>query len=112
MVASDAPADGADTRNQPEPVRKENENEDGGKEPERLPNQVVTDDAFQESVELFHEPFPEILGSFRNCFDVARSDLSENDEEQRDHPCEDHGTGDETLVTQVSRVEWETVLFV
>ena len=45
-----APADGADARDEPKPVREQDEDEDGGKEPERLLHQLGADDALQELV--------------------------------------------------------------
>ena len=54
--------------NQPKPIREQDENENRGKEPKRLLNQFVADDAFQKIVEAFHQPFPEILRARRHSF--------------------------------------------
>src|SRR5439155_919730 len=61
VLALHAPADRADARDQAEPVREKNEDEDGREKPEGLFDEVVANDAFQEIVKIFHQTLPEIL---------------------------------------------------
>ena len=61
-----SPADGADAGNQPKPVSEEDENEDGGEEPERFLHQIAADDALEKIVETFHQPFPKVLHTGRD----------------------------------------------
>ena len=88
------PADRADTWNQTDPVRGENEDEDAGEEPERPVNQVPANDAFQETVEGLDEEFQEILRSVGHFLHGPGGDLGKEDEADGDDPHEDHGVGD------------------
>ena len=85
-----SPTDRPDSGNQPEPVHEQNENENGGEEPERFLHQVAPDDALEKIVETFHQPFPKILHTGRDRFDISRRDLREEDHRQRDNPGDKH----------------------
>jgi len=52
-----SPANRAGTGNQPEPVRRQDENENRREKPERLLHQSRSDDAFEKTVKSFHQPF-------------------------------------------------------
>ena len=85
-----SPANGADTRNEPEPIYEQNENEDRGKEPERLLDQIASDHAFEKIVKAFHEPFPKILRSGRHRLDFARGGLREHNHSGGHDPSHEH----------------------
>ena len=89
-----SPSDRADAWNEADPVGGENEDEDGGKEPERPLDQVPADDALEETVEAFHEPFQEVLRAARNLGHASRRQLGEHDEAEGDDPRHDHGIRD------------------
>ena len=89
-----SPADRADAGNQAHPVRGENEDEDRGEEPERPPDQMRTDDAFEEAVEAFDEPLQEVLRAIRHLLHAPGRELREDDEAHGDDPGDEHGVGD------------------
>src|SRR5207253_3039228 len=80
--------------NEAYPIRSENENENGGKEPERPLDEMPANDSLQKSVQSLNKPFPEILCPFRYWLHVPRRYLRENDQAQRSNPSNDHGVGD------------------
>ena len=88
------PAHRADAGNQADPVRGEDEDEDAAEEPERPPDQMRADDAFQEAVEALDQPLQKILRALRHLLHVPGRDLREDDEAQRDDPGDEHGVGD------------------
>ena len=63
-------------------------------EPERPPDQVRTDDAFEEAVEALDEPLQEVLRAVRHLLHVPRRELREDDEADGDDPGDDHRVGD------------------
>ena len=81
-----SPAHRPDSRNQSRPVGEENENENGGEEPERFLHQLAPDDRLEKIVETFHQPFPKVLRTGRDGFDISGRDLREEDYRQRDNP--------------------------
>ena len=81
-----SPSDRADTGNQAEPVRGEDEDEDRAEEPECPLHQMGSDDAFQKTVETFDEPLQEVLRAVGHLLHAPRGDLREDDEDQRDEP--------------------------
>src|SRR5258708_39110592 len=88
------PPDRAKPRNEASPISSENENENGGKEPERPLDQMPANDSLQKSVQSLNKPFPEILCPFRHWLHVPRSDLGKHDQAQRSNQGNDHGVGD------------------
>src|SRR5579859_5588515 len=73
-------ANGANPGNQPNPITKQNENENTGKKPKRPLNQVVPDNALQEIMQAFDHPFPEVLRPIRDFFHIAGGQLRKNDQ--------------------------------
>ena len=71
------PADRAHAGNEPEPVQKKNEDEDGGEKPKRLLHQLAADHALEKIVKTLHHPFPKILQPGRDRLDLARRQLRE-----------------------------------
>ena len=51
-----------------------------GEEPERPPDQMRTDDAFEKAVEAFDEPLQEVLRPVRHLLHAPRRELREDDE--------------------------------
>ena len=94
VFALDAPAERADTRNEPKPIRGEDEDENRGKKPKSLFDEVSANDAFQKFVKTFHQPFPKILRAGGHILDFARGRLGEHNQAHRDNPGDYHGTGD------------------
>ena len=88
------PADRADAGNETDPVGGKDEDEDGGKEPERPLDQMPADDALEEAVEAFHQPFQKVLGAAGNLGHASRRHLGEHDETHGDDPRHDHGIRD------------------
>ena len=88
------PANRAHSGNQPEPIREQNEDEDGSKEPEGLLHQVRPDDAFQKIIKSLDQPLPKILRSFGNRLHVARRHLRKDNDREGDDPGHEHGIGD------------------
>src|SRR5438874_8016591 len=104
------PADGPDSRNQSEPVHKENENENGRKKPKTFPHQLAADDVFQKTMEAFNQPFPKILDAAGNRFHPASGNLCENNDHSRDDPRHQHGVCDSKTMTEVDqhlRLQWD-----
>ena len=89
-----SPPDRPHPRNQAGPVQGQDEDEDGGKEPERPVHQMPAHDAFEKAVEPRDEPLQEVLCPPGNLLHVPRRELGEDDEAQGDHPADDHGVGD------------------
>ena len=81
-----SPAHRPDSRNQSRPVGEENEDENGGEEPERFLHQLPSDDPLEKIIETFHQPFPKVLRTGRDGFDISGRDLREEDHRQRDNP--------------------------
>ena len=77
------PADGADAREQAEPVQEQDENEDRGEEPEGLLDQIAPDHVLEKIVETLHQPLPEILETRRDRLDFSRGELRAKDEFRR-----------------------------
>ena len=89
-----APADGADSRDQPHPVGGENEDEDRAEEPERPLHEMLADDAFEQTVETLDQPLEKVLRPAGHLRHPARRDLSEDDEADGDEPRDHHRVGD------------------
>jgi len=85
------PADRTDPWNQTSPIREENEDENGGEEPEGPLNEIRADNAFQEIREAFDEPFPKVLYPGGDAPHVSRSELGKQNEANGDGPGDDHG---------------------
>ena len=66
-----SPANRSDARNEAEPIHEQNEDEDRGEKPKRLFDQIATDDVLKKLVKALHQPFPKILRSAWNRFDVT-----------------------------------------
>src|SRR5207249_3696928 len=92
-----SPTDRAHAGNQPEPVHKQNENENRSEKPKRFPDEFTPDDIFEEIVETLDEPFPKILKTSRNRFDVAGRKLCKNDDSSRYDPSHQHRVSDREL---------------
>ena len=88
------PADRADAGEEPDPVRRENEDEDRRKEPERLPNQLRSEEAFEKAVQALNQPFQKILRPVGHLLHVPCRHLCEDDEAERHNPGDDHRIGD------------------
>ena len=84
MSSGRSPTDRADSRQQPEPVRGKDEQEDCGKIPEGLLGQLRPEDTAQEVLQRFDDPLGEILETLRNHLDVPRGQLGEHNQTQRD----------------------------
>src|SRR5205823_12468565 len=91
------PPDRAYPWNETYPIRSENENENGGKEPKRPLDQMAANDSLQKSVQALNQPFPEILCPFWHWLHVPSSELGKNDQAQRSNPSNDHGVCDRQL---------------
>src|SRR5258708_23593060 len=89
-----SPTDGTETWQQTQPVAEQNENENGREKPESPFDEVMANDAFEEVMQAFDHPFPEVLGACRDLFHVPRGYLGENDESQRYNPRDHHGISD------------------
>ncbi len=100
MWALLTPADRANPGDQPEPVGEQDEDENSGKKPKRLLHQVGPDDPAKEVIKPLHQPLPEILRAPRHLLHVARGNLREDDDAQRDDPTHEHGIGDGKLPDQ------------
>src|SRR5213079_945447 len=79
-----SPTHGPDSWNQSGPVGKQDKNENGGEKPEGLLYQLMSDDRLKKIVEAFHQPFPKVLRTGRDGFDISGRDLREEDHRQRD----------------------------
>src|SRR6266403_2842817 len=88
------PSDRTDARNQADPVRGENEDEDGAEEPERPFNQVMAEDPLEKAVEPLDEPLQKVLRSFRDLLHGPRRGLGKEDERHGDDPRHDYRVGD------------------
>ena len=85
-----SPTHGPNPGNQTRPVSEQDKNENGGEEPERLLHQVAPDDSFEKIVETFHQPFPKVLRTGWDGFDISGRNLREEDHRQRDNPRDQH----------------------
>ena len=83
-------ANGSDARNEPEPVNEENENEDRREEPEGPFHELGANHRFQEVVQTFDEPFPEILEAGRNRLDPAGGEARAEQDACGDDPGHEH----------------------
>src|SRR5262249_1070274 len=93
VLALMPPADRTGPGNQAEPVCRQNENENGRKEPEGSFDQMRPNDSLQKVVQTCHEPFQEVLSSVRNCLHAPRGDPGKDDQAQSHDPSDDHGIG-------------------
>src|SRR5207249_3159344 len=93
MRAAFAIPDRAKARDEPNPIGKQNKNEDGCEEPKGLFDQIMANNALEEIVKALHEPLPKILRAARHWLDIPRSVLSKYDQSQRHNPCYKHGIG-------------------
>src|SRR5205814_9504141 len=84
------PAHGPCSRNQSRPVGEEDEDENGGEEPKRFLHQLPSDDPLEKIIETFHQPFPKVLCTGRDGFDISGRDLREEDHRQRNNPRDKH----------------------
>ena len=91
-----APANRADAGNQPEPVRRQDENENRREEPERLLHQSRSDDAFEKTVKSLHQPFPEVLRARRHFLNFPGGEPGKHNHAHRHNPRHQHGIGDKT----------------
>ena len=89
-----SPSDGAHAGDQADPVGGEDEEEERPKEPERLLHEVRADDALEQPVETFDQPFQQVLRARGDLGHAPRRHLREHDQAQRDDPRHDHGIGD------------------
>lgn len=83
-------SDGADPREEAHPVRADNEKEYGAKEPEGFLGELVTHDGGEEALQSFDDDFEEILEAAGDESDVARGELGDQDNGNRDKPHGDH----------------------
>ena len=88
-----AEADAADAGDEAEPIREEDEDEDGGEEPEGFLDELMADDALEEVVKALDEPLDEVLRAVGDFLHVTGGELGEDDDADGDDPCDDHGTG-------------------
>src|SRR6266436_2470040 len=89
------PSHHAKSRNQPGPIREQNEDEHRRKKPKCPLNQMMPDNSFQKIIQTLHHPFPEVLRSVGNVFHVARGKLRKNNEANGDDPRHHHGIGNQ-----------------
>ncbi len=80
------PTDRAHPGYQSKPVREQNEDENGGEEPKRLPNQVMPNNALEEFVKGLDQPFREILRAFGHLANRARRPPRKQDQGRGDNP--------------------------
>src|SRR5215471_15841445 len=81
-----SPTNGSHARDQSDPVRRQNKDEDGGKEPECPPDQSRPDNALKKQIETFNHPLPESLCAVWNCLHIACRKLSEHDQTDGNDP--------------------------
>src|SRR5438105_8513307 len=84
------PTNRAHTRQQPEPIDEQNENENRGEEPKRSFHQIAANDALEEIVKTFHQPFPKILDAAGYWPDSSRRSLRKNDDPSGHNPRHQH----------------------
>src|SRR5260221_9256989 len=94
MIGLVPPPDRADSRDQTEPIRKKNKDEDGREKPECSLGQMRTDDSNQEFVQCLDEPFQEVLCPTRNLLHFSGRQLGKYDQTDSDHPTDQHGIRD------------------
>jgi hypothetical protein len=100
-----APADRPDPGKEAEPVYKQNKNEYGREEPERLADKIAPYDVFEKVIKTFHQPFPKILDTARDRLDSARRYLSKNENPHRHNPRHQHRVRDRKLA-DVNQLCW------
>src|SRR6266480_5975341 len=88
------PANGAKAWDQPQPVRKKNENKDTGKIPEGFLHQVMPNDPIQKIVKALNHPLPEVLRPAGDFFHVLHRYPGKDNQAQGDNPAYDHRVGD------------------
>ena len=88
-----APANRAYTRNQPEPVHEQNENEYRRKKPKCFAHQLASDNSFEKIVQTFDQPFPEVLDTAGDRFNSTRRYLCKNDNTSSHNPGHQHRVG-------------------
>ena len=85
-----SPANRADAGNEAKPIDEQNEDEDRGKEPERLFHQVTPNHALEKIVKALDKSFPEVLQTFRDGSDFSRSQLRADNDPGGHNPGDDH----------------------
>ena len=114
MVGLVTPTNGPQAGDKAHPIREENENEHGRKEPKCAFHQVMADDSFEEVIQAFDHPLPEILRAFGHFLHVAGGDLGKHDEPQGDDPAQDHGVADGHAADLVDHhgILWQSMFLV
>ncbi len=87
-------SDGAHAGDQTEPVREQNQHEDGAEEPERFFHQMSAENSFEKVVEAFDKPFDEVLQARRNQGDFARGQLGYQNQNCCHDPDHEHRVAD------------------
>lgn len=105
-------ADGADTGDEAKPIREEDEDEDGGEEPEGLLDELMADHALEEIVEALDKPLDEVLRAVRHFLHITGGDLRKADDADGDNPRHHHGTGhrDGPHMEKDGRIERQALL--
>jgi hypothetical protein len=88
------PANRADSRDESDPIRGENEDKDRREEPERPVHERRAENALKKSVESFNRPLEQVLRARGHLPHVARCDLRKSDERERHDPRDHHRVGD------------------
>src|SRR5207302_6105137 len=84
------PPDGSHAGNQAKPIACQDEDENGGEEPEGASDEIVTDDVFEKFMQTLHEPLPKVLRAFWNFLSPSHRVLSKNDQRSRHNPRNHH----------------------
>src|ERR1700720_1775551 len=91
------PANRSYTRQQPEPVDEQNENENRGEKPKRFFHQIAANYALEKIVETLYQPFPKILDATGQWRDSSGRGLRKNDDPRSDNPRHQHRVCDRKL---------------